>query len=327
MRRKIAFFATVLMTVALMIARLIDGTNEAISLSDPLLYVSLISVIILGVLCLSERRVCTIPEGVHASIGGWICTFCGAVLIMSVMLDVFCWAVYGQVPPPNSYILNRIDHITLVMSLLFGGVAGGYMVVQGFCWMARSESAKTALSWLALTPVLWMWFRLARYEISYASTIDISKSFFDFTTLIFASLFFLQLCRLVAGIGKPPKNSLLLFALCTAMISLSGAPVTMYNLANGEPIGKLMIAVVDVVVGLFALSVAAAQVFSEKTAAVADNGDDLAWTDEATTAPVEPAFHIDDILPTLSSQETDTKSDRDLAVDAILSEIEKKRSL
>lgn len=326
MRRKIAFFATLLMTVALMIARLVDGMSTEVSLSDPLLGVSLVAVIVLGVLCFSEKRVAQIPEGTHASVSGWICTFCGAVLIMSVILDVFCWAVYGQVPPPNSYILNSIDHATLIMSLLFGIVAGGYMVVQGFCWMARSQNARTALAWLSLTPVLWMWFRLARYEISYASTIDISKSFFDFTTLIFASLFFLQLCRLVASIGKPPKNSLLLFALCTAMISLSGAPVTMYNLANGEPIGKLMIAVVDVVVGLFALSIAAAQVFSAPVKTTA--ADELAWTDDKPqNAPVEPTFHIDDILPTLSAQQATETDGSDLTVDAILSEIEKKRSL
>ncbi len=309
MRRKIAFIAAAVMTVVFMFLRwfsdaLAEVTIGSLKMSNLILGLCLVTVAAIVALCFSKKAtVHAFTDGSRGTVSGWLCTFCGAILAMSALLDLVCWIVYKQVPPPNAYILNNIDLFALIATLLFGGIGGVFLVMQGFKWMSHTEDDKNQplLNWLSLAPVLWMWFRLARYEISYASTIDISESFFDFAILIFASLFFLQLARAVSGIGPAPKNGLLMCALCTGFIALSGAPVTIAELAHGEPIGSLLGAVVDMIIGIFAFGIALMQAFpaaQNEEDAVEVSDDTLAWTEpERDLPPMEPAFEIDRVLP------------------------------
>ena len=304
LRRKAAFVLTAVMTVVFMFLRWFSDELSTITVgpakaSDLVLVSCIVTVGIILALCISKKAtVQSMNVGAAGAMNGWLCTFCGAILAMSMALDTFCWAKYGQVPPPNTYILNNVDLITLIASLICGILGGVFLVMQGFCWMSRSENHKSARGWLSLAPVLWMWFRLARYEISYASTIDISESFFDFAILIFASLFFLQLARTVSNIGPAPKNGLLICALCTAFIALSGAPVTIAELAQGQPIGSLLGAIVDVVIGIFALEIGFIQAFGKTADESITAEDTLAWTTpERDMPPLEPAFEIDAKLP------------------------------
>ncbi len=328
MRRKIAFYLTLATTVLLIVLRFAEPSLSALavgpfSVEDFQLMLCLLTVVAITVLCYSKSAVVVHPdERPLGTVNGWLCTFCGAVVTMSAAMDIFCWICYNQVPPPATYIYNRIDLVTSVASLLFGLLGGVYLVMQGFSWMSQSDKNRTARNWLALTPVLWMWFRLARYEISYASTIDIRESFFDFAVLVFASLFFLQMARMISGVGAAPKNALVVFALCTAMVAVSDAPVAILEASEGMPIGNLLIAMADLVIGIFAFVLAALQVFG--TAASAEEPDDtvadespeipeeaddaaeedngMAWTEPARDLPpLEPAFDIHGKLPVVET--------------------------
>lgn len=338
MRRKIAWFLTAAVTVLFMVLRVAavvspDLTIGSFSLSGSMITLSLVSMAVVALLCFSKSADAIPFENRSCTAIGWIATFCGALLIMSVVLDVFCWAVYGQVPPPNSTILNNVDLYTLIFSLVCGALGGIFLILRGFCWMAQSGGNKTLLDWLSLTPVLWMWFRLARYEISYASTIDIRASFFDFASLVTASLFFLQLSRMLTGLGKPPKNGLLIFSLFTAIASLSGAPLTLYKLSQGYSIGSLLIAIVDAAIGLFALFVAASQVFIKADVTPVEN--ELAWTEpQKEREALDPPFSLEDKLPELEMLLQDdtvavdtpisiTPASDELTVDDILAELNK----
>lgn len=320
MRRKIAFYCTAALTLALMIARLFTAAVPVIA--DVLIVVSVIAFAAIAILCFSKKAPVHEPHGSWYTVIGWITTFCGAVIAMSLVFDAFCWIVYGQIPPPTPYIINRTDHITLICTILFGFFASMFFIVRGFNWMSHSDKETSAVRWLSLTPVLWVWFRLARYEVSYASTIDITESFFDFALLVFVSLFFLSFARAISHVGPKQKNTLLVFSLCAGMIALSGAPVTFMKLASGEPLSTLLIAIVDVVVGVLAAAIAAMQVFAKPVKDTTVD-DDMAWTSPAKETPTdEPPFDIDSLLPPIDSECPSTPADSDdTTVDDILREL------
>ncbi len=317
MRRKIAFGLTVGMTVLLAVLQpevvpafaslSLFGLN-AHTLSIVLVGVTLVAV---GALCFTRKAPLVSPHGSWFSVCGWMSTFCGAVLTMTVVLDLFFLAIYGEMPAPGVPPTSGFDYILLICVMLFGLAGGLYLVLQGFRWMSSRTDAPAWLHWMALCPVLWMWFRLARYEISYASTLDIDESFFTFATMVFASLFFLQFARAVTHVGKPPKNSLLILALMTGLVTLSAAPAAIVKQSVGAPISSMMIVIVDAVIGLTAFFYAAMQVFTpykteEQTPPPAkpqgDSTDDLSWeqpTDEVS--PVDPPFSMDEKLPFLNA--------------------------
>jgi len=356
MRRKIAFFITLCVTALLITLRFLERylalpAIAPFGIHDCQLVLCLLTLVAVAVLCFSKTSVVRRPGDTPiGTVCGWLCTFCGAIVTMSAALDIFCWIRYDQVPPPAVFIYNRIDLIASISSLVFGVLGGVYMILQGFSWMAQNAQRKTMLNWLALCPVLWMWFRLARYEISYASTIDIRESFFDFAVLVFGSLFFLQLARTASSVGPAPKNGLLIFSLFTAMASLADAPLTIIDVSSGLPIGNLLVALSDLVIGVFALAVAILQIFQKDEAdalpeADAENDDDpvseedgLAWTDPVKPQPpLNPAFQMDHVLPaqpdaaannpdsatdTNSSDTESSESGNDVTVDDLLSEID-----
>lgn len=319
MRRKIAFGLTIAMIVLLVVLR-----PETIpALADVSLFgmnIHTVAIALVGVtliadiaLCFTKKTPAMEPTGKWAVTCGWMATFCGAVLTMTVLLDFFFWRFYGEVPAPGAYLEGPLDHALLTCMILFGIAGGIYLVMQGFQWMSDKTDSPTYLRWLSLCPVLWMWFRLARYEISYASTLDIDESFFDFATLVFASLFFLQFARAITHIGKPPKTSLLVLSLMTALVSLSSTPTALVDMAVGKPVSSMMIVIVDAVIGLTAMFYAAMQVFSPmQTAVVAEEstataeketaGDALSWEmPQVEQPPVEPPFSMDQPLPTLEA--------------------------
>ena len=303
MNRKFACYFTAAVTALFMVMRIVTAIHPdlslgIVSLEDAIIAVALVSMGVIAVLCYSRKTSLASVNDVTRPVSGWTATFCGALLIMSVILDVFCWWIYGQVPPPSERILNNVDRYSLIFSLIFGIICGVFMILQGFNWMAGSSHNKKVISWMSLSPILWMWFRLARYEISYASTIDISHSFFDFASLVTASLFFLQLARAITGVGTQPKNSLIILALFTAVSSLSGAPLTFYSLSQGAPISLLLIALVDATIGLLALITAFAQVFTSSAVETSPADEAMAWTTpEKDRQPLDPPFAIDQKLP------------------------------
>lgn len=309
------------MAVALMIARLFTDTVPV--LADIMIAVSMVAFLVIAVLSYVKEGPVVQPQGGWFTAVGWITTFCGAMIVMSVIYDTFCWMVYGQIPPPNDYILNRTDMITLICTILCGLAGGAFFIMRGFRWMSHSEKDNVAIRWLSLAPVLWMWFRLARYEVSYASTIDITESFFDFALLVFVSLFFLSFARATSRVGALQKNALVIFSLCAGMTALSGTLETFVNLADGEPLSTLLIAIVDVVIGVMAISVAAMQIFSK---APVEPTEELAWNAPVKeTAPVQPAFEIDSLLPSLDDETApaspSSANDHIPTVDEILREV------
>lgn len=183
----------------------------------------------------------------------------GVMLILSGVWDVWLWLGDRITPPPQMTVYSGLGVTVLWLQLIFGVLAGAALLRLGLVLASEGITRRGMAGWSMLAPVLWIWFRMARYEMSYASTVRLSQSFFDFAMFIVEMFFLMKLARFVAGIGKVGAGTLQFFAAATAILSLS-APLTrwaMYMLADSEAYqASAMAGVPDLALGLLGLAVA-----------------------------------------------------------------------
>ena len=138
---------------------------------------------------------------------------------------------------------------------------------MGLSWVGDGYSRRGSYRVWALAPVAWIWFRLARYEMSYASAVSVSQSFYDFMMMIFTLLFFFSLARYVAGVGEKFPRMLTVYAFCTGLFGIS-APLTrfaMYMMGETAAYNASQLATaLDLVIGIFAFAVGVGLVFAKQ---------------------------------------------------------------
>lgn len=188
----------------------------------------------------------------------------GSVLLITSMFDGWKWMVYDKTPPPNEYVISRLDSITLTFTLLLGIIAGLFFIWLGFKLGSSEINLSPAFALGALAPVLWIWVRLVRYEVSYASAIPVEQSFYDFVMLIFTMLFLFSFARYISKIGDRSPRLLLVYALAAALLSLSGsvASIALFMLGETEAYGSSNLAgMADMSAGVFAICTAFTMIF------------------------------------------------------------------
>jgi hypothetical protein len=193
----------------------------------------------------------------------------GFVLIISSTFDWWRWMSFGRTPPPNDVVISNLDSITLTITLIFGILAGMFFVYLGSRSIGQGLVIGPKLSIFALAPVVWIWVRIVRYEISYASAIPVEQSFYDFVMIIFTMLFLFSFSKYISKIGEERRSnqSLLFFALCTTLMSLSGplTSVSLYMLGETEAYNASRLAGFhDLCIGVFALCTSVVLVFSHR---------------------------------------------------------------
>ena len=183
----------------------------------------------------------------------------GVCLLLSTLRDVLRWVVAGITPAPETSQLGGITQLAMLLAFVFG-LLGGLV----FIWLSlRLKNGETApnelLSWGVLMPVLWMWFRLTRYEMSYASALGLAETFYDFGLFILELVFLFKLARRVAGIGEVSARWLLFLSCSTAVFALSGPLFCagMYLLGMGDAYKTTRLAnLSDFAIGVLALVLA-----------------------------------------------------------------------
>ncbi len=274
MPKKVAAILAAVMTAAVLLLRVTltplmqDSDTGVFHLSYIVIAVMTVSVIAFFVLTLiGKKGVGGVARPLVTPVA-MVCVAAGAVLVLSSLYDVFNWVTLHRTPPPNATVTGKADAIFLILTIVFGVLGGVFLIRAGFAWSARHKSARGLSPLWALAPTLWIWMRLARYEMSYASAIDVSQSFYDFVMLIFTLLFLFAFARYVSGIdgGKKPRM-ILPYALCTALFSLSGTltRLVMYNLQDSMAYTASELAgFADFGIGLFALIFAFSLAFSRE---------------------------------------------------------------
>ncbi len=194
----------------------------------------------------------------------------GGVLATASLFDSWLWLRYGITPPPNTMVISPLDAGSLALTLLFGVLGGFFLLWLGIALASGTVRRTTPLALTALAPVLWIWFRLVRYELSYASAVQVSQSFYDFVMLIFTMLFLFSFARYISGTGEktePEKTSrmLLVYSLCTVIMSLSGPITSIALYMTGETAAyeaSRLAGFPDLGMGIFALCTALVLLFA-----------------------------------------------------------------
>ena len=188
----------------------------------------------------------------------------GAALVVSCLFDAWNWLFNRKAPAPTVESMGIADHLVLSLSILFGIAGGAFLVRIGLLWLQEDGSRPGVYRLWALCPVLWIWMRLARYEMSYISAVDVYRSFYDFIMLIFIMLFFLFFARYASGIGNGRPRFLVGVSLAAALCALTGPATHFIMVAMGhlEAAEACVLATpVDFCIGLFALAFAFAQAY------------------------------------------------------------------
>ena len=224
----------------------------------------------------SEKRpvVMAGPSLTAAACGG---VLCGAVMALGSLYEFFMWQFKGILPAPAMTKPSSLQYVVLAVSLVGGILGGVFLVLLGLQWLQENRSRSGVFRLMALAPSVWIWFRLARYEMTYASAVNVTESFYDFVMLIFILLLFW-------------------YALGTALMAVS-APLTrfgMYLLGNTAAYNSSELAgFIDLAVGLFALMFAYAQAFGKQE--VPEPAEAVEPTTVAATEP--PALSVADEPP------------------------------
>ncbi len=279
---RIAVWTTLLLTVAATAMRLLtlpqvqaEAVGEA-GISIWLLIALAAGAAVLVALAHCSRLPLRPMEGEQGVLLGIVTAVAGAVLFLDTVMAMVRLNLTGVTPPPNAQILNTADRVTLWLTLVFGFLAGVWLMTLGIRW-GRHSSLTLVERLGALTPVLWMWCRLARYELSYASATNAKRSFYDFFMLIFLMLFLLTLARYAADVAPPSAKTMRAYSAVAAMVGIS-SPLTrlgMHLLGDVEAFNASQLAgVVDFAIGLLALGMTVQLYRESPSAAKSDEEED-----------------------------------------------------
>lgn len=182
----------------------------------------------------------------------------GAVIAVSTFLELCAFVGQGIAPAPLSQIANGADRFCLWGALLCGVLGGIALIVYGVSAM-RGRALQPWLQGLLILPVLWLWFRLARYMLSYLSAMSMAQTFYDYAMMVFQLLFMFHLMRFLGGVGKIAERWLLLSTLGTVVCSLSNVATRLFAFLdnNSAAFGASQLAgFADAAVGVLALVMA-----------------------------------------------------------------------
>ncbi len=238
-----ALMVTLVMTVVITVLRvtlvpwLQSMDTGLFGLSYLVVGIMLVTMILLFVLlCFAKRDIPDLPQVQ----GKWllliavlICAV-GVCILVTTVLEAYNWLTQGIAPPPGEAVNGSVDRIALMLSMLLGLLAAIYFLRLGIAWMRAGEGLHGLMPIWALAPAFWIWMRLARYEVSYASAVEVHESFYDFAMLLVSMLFLFVLARQVADVGAKKPYATVFLALCTVFMSVSGSAARVILFLMGE---------------------------------------------------------------------------------------------
>lgn len=182
----------------------------------------------------------------------------GANLLLNSGKEAWDFYQTGVAPAPYYSIFSSADRLFLHGTLIFGVLGGLAILVLGFLWMFGGKAGSTAGQWLSLFPILWAFCRLARYVMSYTSTIRNAFSAAQAALLILSLLFFYMFGQHLNGRLKLTGVRLPACAFAFGMMAVSafGALWFVRTCMPEQIAGVVVITDVnDLLCGVFALAV------------------------------------------------------------------------
>lgn len=164
--------------------------------------------------------------------------------------------------------ISEVGRTLPTLEYVFCLLGGAAMIRLGLAMLSEGGTRRGIAQWSILAPVLWTWFRLIGYEMSYASMVRIEDNFFGFVMLVVEMLFLFRLARYASGIGRVSAGSLMFHAMATTLFAVSGPLVRlgMYLLQDHMAYDAYHLAgPLDIAVGIFALVVGVSLLYGEES--------------------------------------------------------------
>lgn len=155
--------------------------------------------------------------------------FAAATLAAGVLIgangafDLVAWYLIDRVPPPQTAMVGAVPIALVTITGAMAIVAGLVLVLFSRQMFKTRGTCAGMCSWELLIPVLWLWFRLTRYLMSYASAVSLDECIYDFGMFVAELLFVFKLARYVSGIGATSVTGMMAYAMSAAVWSLSAA--------------------------------------------------------------------------------------------------------
>lgn len=167
-------------------------------------------------------------------------------------------------------------------------VLGGVSLVRCGLTVASEGGTRRGISRLGLmVPVLWMWFVLANYMISYISMVRITDGFYTLAMYITELLFLFRFAGYMAGVGKNGVGVLLFYSGGAALFALSAPLVRllMHLLQDAEAAAIGAAGPLDLAVGVLALTVSITLYQSVSASPTESEEESAEWTDPSEALP------------------------------------------
>ena len=191
----VAAVAAVLFTVMrVALTPIADAAPLAYAFSLCVLLLFVIAVAVYSALAKKEPIV---VRGKSAYVSAAAATITGVSFLVYTILSVLNWWLYQAMPYPDK------------------ALAAIWLLCVGIRWWCAGKTVKVPMYGLALAPVVWCWVRLIRYITSYVSLGGLFHNVYEIGTMIFETLFFMLLIKVITGVGKQPSRFFMSVSLCT----------------------------------------------------------------------------------------------------------------
>lgn len=179
----------------------------------------------------------------------------GVLVGVNGLYDLLAWYMMGRVPPPQTAMIGAVPVVLMMTTSVLAVAAGVVLVLFSRQIFSARGTREGMCSWELLVPVLWMWFRLTRYLMSYASAVQLDECVYDFGMFVAELLFLFKFARFISGIGKTTVAGLMAYAMGAAVWVLSAplSRVCLYVMGDTQAYLAGLAGVSDLAVGVLAV--------------------------------------------------------------------------
>ena len=259
----VAGIATVAVTAlrVLLMPQMQDNRTGDFALGYGIIIAMLLCITVFAALAYADKtKPLPAMEGLPLRTTAWSLMILGGILVLENLYDVVAYMAWDQMPAPQTEAAG-ISGLLLNGTFVFGLLAGAWALLQGYAWLTTGQLCRGKYPLLTLAFVLWLWLRLARYVISYASAVSVVETFYDYAMLVASLLFAMAFARYISGQTDYQSPTVFWTALATALCGVSATCTrfVMYLMGETEAYRASELArPTDLMVAVFAAMVAVA---------------------------------------------------------------------
>ncbi len=261
----------VLATVVVSLLRIVILPNVVAGTVSSTVNLVLLFAVMAALLCLllacGRKKPAAAVEGKRLTVVSAGAMFTGVAMAVSAIFAFSDWTFAGVMLYPANIRPTELDVTLLYLQIAFGLLGGVFFLILALRWQLKGQAVRGIMRLAALIPLIWSWIRVARYEMSYISSVHVSHHAYDLLLIVSEMLFFLWFARYVSALEDAPPRFLTGIALCTGVLAAAGCitRVAMLLMGNQEAFDACgLITAADLGVAILAFGFAFGQLANHK---------------------------------------------------------------